>query len=266
MWVILPAPRGCMSSCFMSNACCFLWQKSALLATWTAFMMQIAIALCCNSKATQLPKRGSGVLQSVSQGRFAIQTLQICLLPLITSNQKVNLVWVPRGELRIATTASCCCYCHVCFFQVRVCPSVTRSNHLVVYAPLSFSPPFLSVSYVLIALSDWDVSLMRSVCSCSCFGCCFGGSGLPPPFCFCFCGVSSTWYYFWWSFWQQISLAWCWSPAPFGSFICILITTVLALTPTVIFSCFIPRAGFSCFRYIVHGVPPRSVRWFDRPV
>lgn len=23
---------------------------------------------------------------------------------------------------------------------------------------------------------------MRSVCSCSCFGCCFGGSGLPPPF------------------------------------------------------------------------------------
>lgn len=32
------------------------------------------------------------------------------------------------------------------------------------------------------------------------------------------------------------------------------ITTVLALTPTVIFSCFIPRAGFSCFRYIVHGV------------
>ena len=69
-------------------------------------------------------------------------------------------------------------------------PSVTASNQLVVYAPLSLPSPFLSVSDVLIPLSDWDVSPMRSVCSCSCFGCYFGGNGLPPPFCFCFCAVS----------------------------------------------------------------------------
>ena len=181
----------------MSNACCFLWQKLALLATWTAFMMQIAIAFCCNSKATQLPKRGSGVLQFSVSGQVC-NTDSANLFCFLSSPRIKRLTWFefPRGELRIATTASCCCYCHVCFLQVRVWPSVTRSNHSVVYAPLSFSSPFLSVS-VLIALSDWDVSLMRSVCSCSCFGCCFGDSGLPPPFFFCFCGVSSTWYYFW---------------------------------------------------------------------
>lgn len=144
-------------------------------------------------------------------------------------------------------------------------PSVTRSNHLVVYAPLSFSSPFLSVSYVLIALSDWDVALMRSVCSCSCFGCCFGGSGLPPPLLLLFLRGLLHLVLFLVIFLTTNIPCVMLVTSPFWLFH-LHITTVLALTPTVIFSCFIPRAGFSCFRYIVHGVPPRSVRWFDRPV
>lgn len=50
-------------------------------------------------------------------------------------------------------------------FQVHVWPSVTRSNHLVVYAPLSFSPPFLSVSYVLIVLVLASAAALGAVVS-----------------------------------------------------------------------------------------------------
>ncbi len=119
--------------------------------------------------------------------------------------------------------------------------------------PCPFHLPSFLVSDVFIPLSDWDVSLMRSVCSCSCFGCYFGGNGLPPPFCFCFCGVSPPLVLFLVTFLTSNIPCLMLITSPFRLFHLYIAIVIFLFSTQEYFVSFVRRAGFFCFRYILYG-------------